>query len=399
MPIVQKRLQLQPVGRPGIDRSIAFCVGHVSAEERQRLRGVVMDAKDRIDVMEKFDELKQLAWEAISSGTTGEFLDALDRRTGNRFDPGPAFETFADEWKKTCVDNADLSETQRLQDKGVLSNHLKPFFGRYHLREIGPREVDRYKAAKRVQKHQYATGYKAHSLNNHLSVLHRIFEKAIEYGLAEQNPVTKRAWLRRDSTPEDQENWWRPDEEGKAFTCLKEKWRARDPLEYHAMLTQLLIGCRFSELRAFEKKDLDLTAPGIWIRRSIALTEVNTPKNKQARFAVIPKALADELMVWMLKTEGQLLFPSPRGKLLPNNTLNRWFAKLCEEAGVRRISSHGARHTSGSAYAYQGLSQKAIAQLLGHENTDATERYTHVQVRSMAPFVEERWARLSGAAK
>ncbi len=45
----------------------------------------------------------------------------------------------------------------------------------------------------------------------------------------------------------------------------------------------------------------------------------------------------------------------------------------------------------------QGLSQKAIAALLGHADTDATERYTHLQVRAMAPFVEERRERLTGA--
>ncbi|MGQ0507967.1 MAG: hypothetical protein ACT4TC_21905, partial [Myxococcaceae bacterium] len=230
MPVIQKRLQVQSRGRPGIDRSIAFCVGQVPAEERQKLRGVVMDAKDKIEALEKFDELRKLAWEALTEGTVGEFLDALDRRTGNRFDPGPNFTTFSEEWEKTSVDNSDLRESQILSDKQILKNHLKPFFGRYSLREIGPREVDRYKAAKRVQKHQYGTGYAAHTINNQISVLHRIFEKAIAYGVVEKNPVTKSAWLSREQTPEDRQNWWTPEEEEKAFTCLKEKWRPRDPL-------------------------------------------------------------------------------------------------------------------------------------------------------------------------
>ena len=34
----------------------------------------------------------------------------------------------------------------------------------------------------------------------------------------------------------------------------------------------------------------------------------------------------------MLRTEGQLLFPSEHGKPLPNNTLNRWYTKLCTDA-------------------------------------------------------------------
>ena len=96
----------------------------------------------------------------------------------------------------------------------------------------------------------------------------------------------------------------------------------------------------------------------------------------------------------MLKTEGQLLFPGPEGGRLSNNTLNRWFTELAAEAGIRRISSHGARHASGSSYALASASQKLIATMLGHSDTDATARYTHVQATAAAPLIEARWARL-----
>lgn len=97
----------------------------------------------------------------------------------------------------------------------------------------------------------------------------------------------------------------------------------------------------------------------------------------------------------MLRTEGQLLFPDPRGEMpLSNKILNRWYRELSEEAGVPRITSHGARHTSGSSYAVMGAGQKVIATLLGHADTNATERYTHVQVDATRALVEARWARL-----
>ncbi|MBI5549686.1 MAG: tyrosine-type recombinase/integrase [Deltaproteobacteria bacterium] len=96
------------------------------------------------------------------------------------------------------------------------------------------------------------------------------------------------------------------------------------------------------------------------------------------------------------KAVGQLLLPGPEGGRLSNNTLNRWFTELSAEAGIRRISSHGARHTSGSSYALAGASQKLIATMLGHSDTDATARYTHIQVEATAPVVEARWARLCG---
>ena len=70
----------------------------------------------------------------------------------------------------------------------------------------------------------------------------------------------------------------------------------------------------------------------------------------------------------------------PRGvdRRLTNNVLSSWYAKLADEAGVRRITSHSASHTAGSSYAVMGAGPKAIASLLGHADTSAPERCTHV---------------------
>ena len=85
-----------------------------------------------------------------------------------------------------------------------------------------------------------------------------------------------------------------------------------------------------------------------------------------------------------------------RDQHLTNKVLNSWYTKLAEEAGVRRINSHGARHTAGSSYAVMGAGQKVIASLLVHADTAATERYTHVGGGVTTVLVEARWAKLRG---
>jgi len=397
MLIQRKRLQVFRTKGTGVDRLISFVSPDTTQGERQQLRGVVIEAADKLDARWRFQELHRSAKLAVKKGEALAFLDALDRRETPAVKASITFAEFSDEWKTTCVEKGGLRESQVESDLSILKNHLLPEFGKLTLEQLDVRRVDTYKAKKRAQKHQYGTGYSATSINNHLSVLHRVFEKAIEYGLIDRNPVTKRAWMKRETTPEDSENWWTPKEEPKAFAVL-ETWRERYPLERIVILTQSVTSTRFGEIRALEKRDLDLTVPCLWIRRSMARKIVTTPKNKKARCVVLPQQIADELREWMLRTEGQLLFPGPGGGPLANNSLNRWYRRLAEEAEIRPITSHGARHTSGSSYDYMGVGQRRIALLLGHTDVATTARYTHGDSAEMKALVEARWARLTTKA-
>jgi integrase len=376
----------------------------VTESERKRLRGVVFEVATKVEAARMFAELHRLAWEAAGDARAAEFLDALDKRANTGYDPGPRFKDFANRWYETSVVGGGLRESQRESDRSILDLHILPAFGHKFVKDITARDLDAFKAAKLKTKHQFGEGYAPKTINNQIAVLHRIFEKAIEYNIIEKNPVTKRSWFRRDRTAEDSREWWTPDEEEKAMRLLLGPWRERDLQAAVTLTTQILLGLRFSEVRALEKRDLDLQVEGPrsqlgqcaggvdWQARKI----VSTPKNKRARFHVIPRALAEELQNFMLRTESQLLFPDPRGGVLANKVLNRWYRDLATEAGVRHITSHGARHTAGSSYAVMGAGQKVIGALLGHSDSASTERYTHVAPSATAALVQARWLRLGG---
>jgi integrase len=308
--IIKKRLQVQTRGA-SIDRSLIFVVGTFPEGERRKLRGVVFGMGSKVEALRMYQDLHAVAKAAVADGGVAEFLDSLDERARTTFDPGPRFREFAKTWYEMVKDG--LREATVISDRQPLDNHLDEVFGTKYLRDIGPRDIDRYKAAKRQEKHQYGTGYSPKTINNHLAVIHRIFEKGIEYGLVEKNPVTKKSWMRPDRTAEEVRAWWTPDEEAKAMSVLVSSWRSQSTLKYLTLATQIVIGLRFSELRALEKRDLELQAPGLWIRRSVSRTKVSTPKNRRARFHVIPRDLAEELRRFMLTTDGQLLFADPRG--------------------------------------------------------------------------------------
>lgn len=211
----------------------------------------------------------------------------------------------------------------------------------------------------------------------------------------DKNPVTAKSWQKKRQTVEDGRAYWTPNEERRAFEVL-EKWKKSEPAFAHAIIVQVLCGLRFGELRALEKQDLDLGAPGLWIRRSKPRKEIVTPKNGRARFQFLPEPLAKEVLRYSLTTKRQLLFPSPSGYEMTNNVLNRAYGRLAEEAGIPRITSHGARHSAGSSFAAQGLGQAQIAHLLGHADPKTTARYTHVANAGVQALVDARWKLLGG---
>jgi integrase len=63
---------------------------------------------------------------------------------------------------------------------------------------------------------------------------------------------------------------------------------------------------------------------------------------------------------------------------MANKVLNRWCRELAKGAGVRCVTSHGARHIAGSSYAITGAGQTVIGALAGHSDSASTERCTHV---------------------
>ncbi|KJY38812.1 site-specific integrase [Streptomyces sp. NRRL S-495] len=160
-------------------------------------------------------------------------------------------------------------------------------------------------------------------------------------------------------------------------------------------------GLRRGELLGLTWEDIDLNAGTAVIRRSLQRTSDNGlvlfPTKTQAseRRIALPVACIQALQEHRVDQQAEhetaglrwnphgYIFTAPNTTLpVEPSTLNRRFATLLHQAGLRRIRFHDLRHTTATLLLDQGIELVVIKELLGHAHIGVTATvYTHVRLR------------------
>ena len=74
---------------------------------------------------------------------------------------------------------------------------------------------------------------------------------------------------------------------------------------------------------------------------------------------------------------GSLIFTDELGHRLKRHTVDYYFRQACALAGIKGLRFHDLRHEYGSRLGDADVNLKKIARLMGHSNTQQTERYVH----------------------
>src|SRR6202022_366204 len=90
------------------------------------------------------------------------------------------------------------AEKTRLDYRWKLEYHLLPYFGQLHLSEIGVADVERYAAAKLVEKPRPLS---PRSVNATITLLGTILEAALDRDLTGRNPARGRGRKVRERAP------------------------------------------------------------------------------------------------------------------------------------------------------------------------------------------------------
>ena len=94
------------------------------------------------------------------------------------------------------------------------------------------------------------------------------------------------------------------------------------------------------------------------------------------------------------------LFVNQRGGRLTPTSVRDFLGRALERAAVRaRVSPHALRHSFATHLLNHGMDLRAIQELLGHASLSTTQRYTHLDLESLARTYESSHPRAHGNSR
>lgn len=285
-------------------------------------------------------------------------LDNLFRPDGSK--PSeliPNFATFSERWFHTYVVNNNRPSEQN-QKRYALHTHLVPVFGRFKLLDITSERVEHYKAMKIKQ------GLAAKTINNHLTVLRRCLNSAIDWGELQRLPRIQLLKTKPSSfhflTPEEGERLIAAAPPG--------LWRA-------LIVTGIRTGLRFSELAGLRWSDINWDTKQICVQRSDVRRHEDAPKTQRLRHLPMTSEVVTELSALPRNHERVFTYNE---RPLCYNTCWGHMVKICRDSGLSHTTWKDLRHSFASNLVAAGAPLKAVQDLMGHSTIEMTMRYSHL---------------------
>lgn len=227
----------------------------------------------------------------------------------------------------------------------------RSFFRNVYLHEISALDIEKFKSVKVYEVSRT-------TVNHYLKILKRMFNIAIEWGYAKENPVKGvKFFSEKDSL---RERILSTDEEVRLLEAASEQ------------LTPILIIALNTGMRRGEM--LNLTWDRIDLQQRI-IQVINT-KSGRNRAIPINSNLLKLLNELKMNRKNGYLFHNPRTGC-PYRTVQRSFKNACRRAKIEGLRFHDLRHTFASRLIELGVDIVRVKELLGHSTVKVTERYTH----------------------
>ncbi|MDY4579076.1 MAG: site-specific integrase [Anaerobutyricum hallii] len=200
------------------------------------------------------------------------------------------------------------------------------------------------------------------------SQFNSIINYAKEKGYLRANPL---ADIKNMGIKDKRVEFWTPEEYEKfAYHAMEY------PMYYYSYEILYWCGLRQGEMLALTLEDIDLKQGIISVTKTLANVNgkeiISTPKTPSSvRKVSMPRFLVDEIEEYI----GLLPEPEREGRIFKSSksTLNKNFKSITEEAGLKRITVHGLRHSHVSLLISKKYDIFEVSKRIGHKSVKTTQ--------------------------
>jgi len=335
---------------------------------------------DKGDAVALFHRLKVAAHE----GRLQTILRAAERSPDD--DQPPTVAEFGEKWVDVYARSTN-KPSEIANKEYVLRKHVYPRLGHLLLSEVNVLTIESYRAELSRSKTARGRPFSPKTINNHLAILGRMLQSAVEWELIADNPARRVRRAKIDRTPEDFDNFFVAEE----LVLFLETIRVHHPRWYPLLLTGAHTGLRQGELFGLKWRDVDFDGALLHVRRGVYRGVESTPKGGHAHTISLTPEVVEVLRSGPVGVADALVFARRDGRPLDGKTVEKPLFAAQARAGLpdrpsyiegkqpqRWRTFHALRHSVGTALGRAGCSELVIAKVLGHRQVSTTKRYVNL---------------------
>lgn len=278
--------------------------------------------------------------------------------------------TFGDVFQEYLMSHKreDMKESTLETKFNIFNNHIFPTFEDVLIADITDDDIANWQKKTKAYVMENGKRLSDSYLRTIQSQFNSIINYAKEKGYLRANPL---ADIKNMGIKDKRVEFWTPEEYEKfAYHAMEY------PMYYYSYEILYWCGLRQGEMLALTLEDIDLKQGIISVTKTLANVNgkeiISTPKTPSSvRKVSMPRFLVDEIEEYI----GLLPEAEREGRIFKSSksTLNKNFKSITEEAGLKRITVHGLRHSHVSLLISKKYDIFEVSKRIGHKSVKTTQ--------------------------
>ena len=279
-----------------------------------------------------------------------------------------------------------IKESTYANYSNIISNHIAPDLGKYHLNELNNKIIQKLLLEKyKNGRLDNSGGLSNKTIRDIVTIIKSSLKSAMKEGLIQNLSLD---FIYPKTSQKDKIYTLSKQDQEKLTNYILEDKSAKSL----GILLTLYSGIRIGELCALQWKDIDFKNNILHINKTLQRvyikdTQVNAskviitnPKTHNAEREIpLNKEFAYELKKYKTNANNYIL--SCNSKWIEPRTYRRFFERISKKAKIEKINFHGLRHTFATNCIKLGVDYKTVSELLGHATVNITlNLYVHPQM-------------------